>query len=331
MNCFKKIFMLVLLLTFLVFGITGCTKKEKNKIILGEVAHSVFYAPQYIALNNGYFKEVGLEVECINLNGADKVTASLLADEIDIGLQGPEPTIYLYKNKSKDYLINFAGLTNTDGSFIIGRKKLENFKLTDLKGLSILGGRSGGVPEMTLEYILKKAGLSINQNKEGKDVLIRTDVSFAATPAAFLAGEADAVTLFEPTASEFLSKYDNLYYYGSVGSFSGKISYTCYSVKQSYFTKNQDILEKFMKAINKGVTYLFEESESSAALALKPSFPDVSLEILESVIKRYKEIGAYKSDLTIEEDAFKRLEEIMIEAGVLDKGGYYYLVVKNLK
>ena len=193
----KKIFCALAIL-LVGFTTTSCRKTKYKKIKLVEVARSIFYAPQYAAITKGYFKEEGLEIDLINANGADKVTAALLSNDAQIGLQGPEPTIYLYKNNKSNYLINFAQLTRTDGSFIFGRIPIENFTLADLKGKSILGGRKGGVPEMTLEYVLKQAGLNVGQDDDTKDVNVRTDVAFAALTGSFLEGEGDFVSLFEP-------------------------------------------------------------------------------------------------------------------------------------
>ena len=201
----KKIFCALAIL-LVGFTTTSCRKTKYKKIKLVEVARSIFYAPQYAAITKGYFKEEGLEIDLINANGADKVTAALLSNDAQIGLQGPEPTIYLYKNNKSNYLINFAQLTRTDGSFIFGRIPIENFTLADLKGKSILGGRKGGVPEMTLEYVLKQAGLNVGQDDDTKDVNVRTDVAFAALTGSFLEGEGDFVSLFEPTATTLINQ-----------------------------------------------------------------------------------------------------------------------------
>ena len=201
----KKV-IVMLFTSLLLCRVTSCKKTKLEKIKVAEVARSVFYAPQYVALTNGYFEEVGLEIELFNANGADKVTAALLSGDVQIGLQGPEPTIYLYKNNKSDYLINFAQLTRTDGSFIFGRKPIDNFNLHDLVGKSILGGRKGGVPEMTLEYVLKQAGLKVGQDDDSKDVNVRTDVAFAALAGAFLEGEGDFVSLFEPVATSMIKE-----------------------------------------------------------------------------------------------------------------------------
>lgn len=317
---FKKLKKLCLIIIVTVFSITitSCKENKTKKIKVAEVAHSVFYAPQYVSISLGYFEEVGLEIDLVNANGADKVTASLLSGDVQIGLQGPEPTIYLYNNDQKDYLINFAQLTTTDGSFIFGRTPDDDFKITDLKGKSILGGRAGGVPEMTLEYVIKQAGLTVSRNSFDGDVNVRTDVAFAAMAGAFLNGEGDYTTLFEPTASEMISS-GQMYLLESVGRLAGEVAFTAYSCSNSYFNKNKETLTNFTKAIYKGQQFVETHTDKEVAEVIKEYFTDVSLETLTSVVKRYREIGAWAKTPVFSEAAFDKLQDIMIEAKELDK------------
>lgn len=317
---FKKLKKLCLIIIVTVFSITitSCKENKTKKIKVAEVAHSVFYAPQYVSISLGYFEEVGLEIDLVNANGADKVTASLLSGDVQIGLQGPEPTIYLYNNDQKDYLINFAQLTTTDGSFIFGRTPDDDFKITDLKGKSILGGRAGGVPEMTLEYVIKQAGLTVSRNSFDGDVNVRTDVAFAAMAGAFLNGEGDYTTLFEPTASEMVSS-GQMYLLESVGRLAGEVAFTAYSCSNSYFNKNKETLTNFTKAIYKGQQFVETHTDKEVAEVIKEYFTDVSLETLTSVVKRYREIGAWAKTPVFSEAAFDKLQDIMIEAKELDK------------
>lgn len=312
--------------------LTSCVKKNK-KIRIAEVAHSVFYAPQYIALEKGYFEEVGLEIELINANGADKVTAAILSGDVEIGLQGPEPTIYLYNNNKDNYLINFAQLTQTDGSFIFGREKIDNFNLEMLKGKSILGGRKGGVPEMTLEYILKNAGLVVKQDDENIDgnkneVNVRTDIAFAAMAGSFLSGEGDFVTLFEPTATDLVNS-SKAYLLCSVGEFAGKVPYTAYSTSINYYNKNKDIIEKFTKAIYKGQQFVMNHSDIDVAKCLQTSFSDIKLNDLVSVVGRYRSINAWCSNPYFEKEGFEKLMDIMSMANELEKRAPYEKLVTN--
>lgn len=324
---FKKFFIFFIMLCGFVSTVS-CKENKYQKIKVAEVAHSVFYAPQYVALELGYFEEEGLEIELFNANGADKVTSSLLSGDVQIGLQGPEPTIYLYKNNSKDYLVNFAQLTNTDGSFIFGREPIENFNLTMLKGKSILGGRAGGVPEMTLEYVLKKAGLTIAKNSFEADVNVRTDVAFGAMAGAFLSGEADFTTLFEPTASEMVAS-GKLYLLASVGEYAGDVAFTAYSCSLKYFKENEDVLTKFTKAIYRGQIFVATHSNEEVAKVIKTQFNDVSVETLTSVVERYRAINAWCKTPEFSEKAYDNLQNIMIEADELDSKVEFSTLVDN--
>lgn len=310
---------IILLLTLCIFGVmlTGCKKNELTKIKVAEVARSVFYAPQYVALSKGYFEEEGLSIELINANGADKVTAALLSGDVQIGLQGPEPTIYLYKQQKTNYLINFAQLTRTDGSFIFGREPIENFTLECLRGKSILGGRKGGVPEMTLEYILKEAGLEVGQDDDTKDVNVRTDVAFAALAGSFLDGEGDFVTLFEPTATN-LVKENKAYLLAATASYAGEIAYTAYSTSIKYFNENKDIIEKFTKALYKGQQFVNNSTDEEIAKEIQPYFMDVDLDTLTTVVNRYRDINGWCMNPIFSQTGFDRLQDIIIEAGELD-------------
>lgn len=323
----KKICVIMLCFMMLI-SINSCKENDLEKVKVSEVAHSVFYAPQYVALELGYFEEVGLDVELINANGADKVTASLLSGDVEIGLQGPEPTIYLYKNQSSDYLVNFAQLTRTDGSFIFGREPVDNFDLSMLKGKSILGGRAGGVPEMTLEYVLKQAGLTIAKNSFEADVNVRTDVAFAAMAGAFLNGEGDYTTLFEPTASEMQASGE-IYLLASVGEYAGEVAYTAYSCLNSYFNKNQETLKKFTTAIYKGQQYVDTHSDEEVAKVIHKQFTDVSIETLTSVVNRYRSINAWCKTPEFTKTAFDNLQKIMIEAKELDEYVDFNILVNN--
>ncbi len=313
----KKIFLCILIL-FSGFMIVGCKKDKLKKITVVEVARSVFYAPQYVAISKGYFEEEGLKIDLVNANGADKVTAALLSGDAQIGLQGPEPTIYLYKNNRSNYLINFAQLTRTDGNFIFGREPIDNFNLNALKGKSILGGRKGGVPEMTLEYVLKQAGLDVGQDDPTKEVNVRTDVAFAALAGSFLDGEGDFVTLFEPTATA-LVKENKAYLLGAVADYTGEITYTAYSTSIKYFNENKDVIEKFTRALYKGQQFVLNATDEEIAREIQPFFSDIELEDLIEVSKRYRSINAWKVDPIFSEEGFNRLQDIIIAANELDE------------
>lgn len=321
----RKLFML-LFICLLSWTMISCKDSNLEQIKLAEVARSVFYAPQYVAISKGYFEDEGLEIDLINANGADKVTAALLSGDVQIGLQGPEPTIYLYKNNKSDYLINFAQLTRTDGSFIFGREPIENFTLDDLRGKSILGGRKGGVPEMTLEYVLKKAGLEVGQDDETKDVNVRTDVAFAALAGSFLDGEGDFVSLFEPTATTLVQE-NKAYLLAATADYAGEITYTAYSTSISYFNKNKDTLEKFTRALYKGQQFVQNATDEEIAKEIKPFFMDIELDVLEEVVKRYRSINAWCTNPMFSEVGFDKLQDIMMMANELDSKVSYNVLV----
>lgn len=312
----------LLLIPLLIIGanLTSCNKENKNKIIIAEVTHSLFYAPLYVAKNAGFFNEVNLDIDIITTPGADKVMASLLSKDAQIGLMGPEATVYVYENGQKNYAINFAQLTQKDGSFLLGREKIEDFSYNLLKGKTIIGGRKGGMPEMTLEYVLKKNGLTITQNNANKnaDVNIRTDVSFDATSGVFVAGESDYVTAFEPTASQ-IEKSKKGYIVSSIGQDSGIIPYTCFSSIKTYFENSKEQLTNFTKAIKKGLDFVNTHSAKELTPYLSPSFTTSNEEEIISVINNYKNINAWPTKLGFTEKNFNTLIDIVKEAGELDK------------
>lgn len=296
---------------------TGCSKKELLKIRLNEVTHSVFYAPQYVALNLDFFKEEGLEIELTNGGGADKVMTAVLSGQSDIGLAGPEATIYVYNEGKEDYAKVFAQLTKRDGSFLVGRKAEPDFKWSNLKGKSIIGGRKGGVPEMTLEYVLKKNGLT-----PGKDVDVDTSVQFNLMAGAFTGGQGDYVTLFEPTAS-MVEKEGKGYILASVGKESGEIPYTAYFAKKSYIEKNKNVVQKFTNAIYKGQLWVDSHTPEEIAKIIKQSFPDTDEELLVTVAERYKDQDAWNKDPVLKKESLDLLQKVIQEAGELKKAAPY--------
>lgn len=292
----------------------GDSKKEKNtKITLAEVTHSIFYAPQYVAIEKGYFEEVGIDIDLILTSGADKVTAAVLSGDADIGFCGSEGTIYVYNGGEKDYLKTFAQLTQKDGSFLVSREKIKDFKLEDLEGKTVLGGRAGGMPEMTLEYALKQNGIDPK-----KDVEIDTSVDFAAMGGAFIGGQGDFVTLFEPNALE-IEKEGYGYVVASIGELGGIVPYTSYSARISFIEENEELIANFTKAIQKGIDYVHNHTDEEVAKAIIDQFPDTSLEDIAKVVKRYRDIDAWPKTTDFSEDSFNHLQDIMIDNGAIDK------------
>jgi NitT/TauT family transport system substrate-binding protein len=318
-----KILMVTVLAICTVFMMGACGEKKMIKVTLSEVTHSVFYAPQYVAINLGYFEEEGLKLELINGQGADKVMTAVLAGQADIGFSGPEAAIYVYNEGKEDFAVVFAQLTKRDGSFLVGREPDPDFKWTDLKGKNIIGGRKGGVPEMTLEYVLKKNGII-----PGEDVYIDTSVQFALMAGAFTGGNGDYVTLFEPVAST-IEREGRGYILASVGEESGEIPYTAYYAKKSYIKKNPDIIQKFTNAIYRGQLWVDTHTPEEVAKVIQDSFPDSDMELLTMVAKRYKEQDTWCKDPIMKEEALGLLQEVMKSAGELKKEAPYSKIVDN--
>ena len=295
--------------------------KKLTKVKVAEVAHSIFYAPQYVALHNNYFKDLGLDVEISLAAGADKVTAAVLSGDVDIGFSGSEATIYVYNGGEKDYLKTFAQLTQKDGSFIVSRKEIKDFKLSDLKGKYYIAGRQGGMPEMTLEYILTNNGINPKT-----DVTLDTSVAFSAMQGAFIGGTGDFVSLFEPSAT-LVEQQGYGYIVANLGELGGVVPYTAYNAKTSYIEKNKDIIEKFTKAIQKGLDYVNNHSSKEIANIIKDEFPDTNIKDLETVIENYKKVNTWPNTTEFTKESFNHLQDIMINAGELkDKVNYEDLV-----
>lgn len=321
----KKYFLpLLILIVLILTSFLFIFKNEKSnlkKVKVAEVAHSVFYAPQYLAHSMGYFEEEGLDVEIMLTSGADKVTAAVLSGDVEIGFCGSEATIYVYNGGEKDYLVNFAGLTKKDGSFIVSRKKLDNFNISMLKNSYVIGGRKGGMPEMTLEYILKQ-----NNIDPKKDLTIDTSIAFASMQGAFIGGTGDFVTLFEPNAKQ-IEKNNFGYVVASLGSLGGEVPYTVYNAKKSYIENNKDVIQGFTNAIQKGIDYVKDHDSKDIAEKILSYFPDVSLSDLTEIVERYKTIDSWYNTTKITEDNFYHIQEIMESAGELTKKAPYEKLV----
>lgn len=300
--------------------ITIINGKEKNnltKIKLAEVTHSIFYAPQYVAINEGYFEDEGLEIELILTPGADKVMAAVLSKDVDIGFSGSEATIYVYQNGEKDYVQTFAGLTQKDGSFLVAREKYDNFKLEELKGKYVIGGRAGGMPEMTFEWALRQNGIDPQ-----KDLIIDTSIAFAAMQGAFIGGTGDFVTLFEPNATS-VEKEGLGYVVAYIGELGGNVPYTAYNARKSYIENNPKIIKSFCNAIQKGLDYVKNNNPETIAQKIISFFPDTSRSDLTKMIERYKNGNAWKEKININEEEWNHLQDIMIASKELTEKSPY--------
>ncbi len=315
---------IVLLAALALSSLMGCSQADElTKVRLNEVTHSVFYAPMYVAINQGFFEEEGIDLELTTGQGADKVMTALLSGHADIGFMGPEATIYVYNQGQDDYMVNFAQLTKRDGSFLVAREPDPGFSWEQLEGTTIIGGRPGGMPLMTLEYVLKNQGLIPGENVE-----VLTHIQFALMAGAFTGGEGDYVTLFEPVAAA-LEAEESGFVVASVGEESGEVPYTVFSARKSFIEENEDLIQRFTNAIHRGQLWTAAHTPGEIAAAIKPSFPDADLEILTAVAERYQDIDAWAGTPVFTEESFDRLQDIMELAGELDKRAPYAELVTN--
>ena len=302
-----------LLLCMLVIPLGACGNKEQEttKVRVAEVTRSLFYTPQYVAIEKGFFKDEGLSIDLKTTAGGDKTMTALLSDGADIALVGSETSIYVQAQGSKDPVINFAQLTQTDGTFLVSREKIDNFNWDMLKNSTFLGQRKGGMPQMAGEFVLKKHNIDPK-----KDLNLIQNIDFANVATAFASGTGDFVQLFEPTASVF-EKEGKGYIVASFGTESGHLPYTVYMAKESYLKEDKETVEKFTRALKKAQDWVQENDAAEIAEVIQPYFEDTNLETMETVINRYKEQGSFATDPILDEEEWNNLQNIMDEAGEL--------------
>ena len=314
-----KKFLVYFLCLALILGtlLVGCNKQKSEDelipITLNEVAHSIFYAPQYVAIEKGYFTSEGLKLTLDTGYGADKVMAALISGDADIGFMGAEASIYCYVEGNEDYAINFAQLTQRAGNFLVAREPMKDFKWSDLKGKNVLGGRAGGMPEMVFEYILKQQNIDPK-----KEVKIDQSIDFGLTAAAFTEGKGDFTVEFDPFATA-LEQEGSGYVVASLGTDSGYVPYTAYSAKKSFLKKNPTSIQKFTNAMQRGMEYVNSHSADEIAKVIAPQFPETDEATIATIVNRYLEQDTWKTDLIFSNESFELLEDILIESGELDK------------
>ena len=308
----------VLAVTALPMGVFAAkkdsTEEKLTKVTLNEVAHSIFYAPQYVAIEEGYFKDEGLDLTLVTGFGADKTMTAVISGEADIGFMGAEASVYAYQEGATDAVVNFAQLTQRAGNFLVAREKMLDFKWEDLKDKKVLGGRKGGMPEMVFEYILRKNGLDPQ-----KDLTIDQSIDFGYTAAAFTGDtSADFTVEFEPSATA-LEKEGAGYVVASLGVDSGYVPYTSYSAKTSYMEKNPEIIQKFTNALQKGMEYVQSHTPEEIAEVIAPQFAETDLDTVTAIVKRYYDQDTWKSNLIFEKESFELLEDILEDSGELSE------------
>lgn len=287
-------------------------KEELTEVTLNEVAHSIFYAPQYVAIEEGYFEEEGLKIDLVNGFGADKVMTAVISGEADIGFMGAEASVYAYQEGATDPVVNFAQLTQRAGNFLVAREEMPDFQWEDLKGKKVLGGRKGGMPEMVFEYILRKNGIDPQ-----KDLTIDQSIDFGSTAAAFSGDDSAEFTVeFEPSATA-LEQEGAGYVVASLGVDSGYVPYTSYSAKTSYIKENPEVIQKFTNGLQKGMDYVQTHTPEEIAKIIAPQFEETDLETITTIVTRYYEQDTWKDNLVFEKESFELLQDILEESGEL--------------
>jgi len=321
----RLLFMLICFIVIIICIVSF--KKFRNdtndltKVRIAEVTHSAFYAPLYVAIENGYFEDAGLDVELILTSGADKVSAAVLSNDVEIGFAGAESAIYVYTGGEKNYLQIFSGLTKRDGQFIVSRSN-EKFELKDLVGKEVLVGRKGGMPALNFLNALKNNGI------DPKDVKLNYSVEFAALSGSFIGGVGDYVNLFEPNAT-ILEKEEYGYTVASIGMLSGEVPYTTFYARKSYIENNSKVIDNFTSAINKGLQFTKENDATDIAKVILPQFPDTALNDLTIIVNRYKEADSWQTTPNVTEKSFKNLEDIMLDNKLIEDYVPYKDLVNN--
>ena len=314
---FRKMGAVCLMAVTIALSLTGCGEKGtaaeggKTKVVLNEVAHSIFYAPMYVAIEEGYFADAGIDLELVTGFGADKTMTAVLTGDADIGFMGSESTVYTYAGGTQDYVVNFAQLTQRAGNFLVAREKIEDFSWDMLLGKYVLGGRAGGMPEMVFEYILEKNGID-----PATDLKIDQSIDFGSTAAAFSGGQGDFTVEFEPHATALELKGEG-YVVASLGQDSGYVPYTSFSAKKSYLDSHKDVVQSFTNALQKGMDYVQGHTPEEIAKVISPQFPETDMETLTKIIERYYNQDTWKENLIFEKDSFDLLQNILDDAGVL--------------
>lgn len=313
MKRWLKVSFSLLFISILIIPLAACNSgnEDLQKVRIAEVTRSIFYAPQYVAIAKGFFEEEGLDIELTTTPGGDKTMTALLSDGADVALVGSETSIYVYAQGSNDPVINFAQLTQTDGTFLVAREKVDNFSWEQLKGSTFLGQRKGGMPQMVGEFVLKKHGIDPHE-----DLNLIQNIDFANIASAFSSGTGDYVQLFEPVASIF-EKEGTGHIVASFGTESGHVPYTTFMAKQSFMEENSETIEKFTRAVYKAQQWVQTHSAKETAEAIQSFFEDTDLELIETVVDRYKSQGSFATDPILDEEEWNNLQDIMGEAGEL--------------
>ena len=318
---------LILIAVIIITSIKLSSKENTNNdlttIRLAEVTHSVFYAPMYVAIENGYFESEGIEIDLILTPGADKVSAAVLSDTVDVGFAGTESSIYVYAGGESDYLVTFAGLTKRDGQFILARDCSSKFELSDLYSKEILVGRAGGMPAVNFLNAMKNAGMDVNK------INVNYSIDFASLSGSFIGGVGDYVNLFEPTATTVVNVSDACIV-DSIGRLSGEVPYTAFYARKSYLEENEELLLGFTRAIAKGLEFVLNNDSKTTASVILPEFPDSALNDIITIIDNYKEYDSWLTTPYISEESFNNLQDMLIDNDLIEDYVPYSDLIHNL-
>ena len=318
---------LILIAVIIITSIKLSSKEDTNNdlttIRLAEVTHSVFYAPMYVAIENGYFESEGIEIDLILTSGADKVSAAVLSDTVDVGFAGTESSIYVYAGGESDYLVTFAGLTKRDGQFILARDCSSEFELSDLYSKEILVGRAGGMPAVNFLNAMKNAGMDVNK------INVNYSIDFASLSGSFIGGVGDYVNLFEPTATTVVNVSDACIV-DSIGRLSGEVPYTAFYARKSYLEENEELLLGFTRAIAKGLEFVLNNDSKTTASVILPEFPDSALNDIITIIDNYKEYDSWLTTPYISEESFNNLQDMLIDNDLIEDYVPYSDLIHNL-
>ena len=313
----------VIIITSIKLSSKEDTDNDLTTIRLAEVTHSVFYAPMYVAIENGYFESEGIEIDLILTPGADKVSAAVLSDTVDVGFAGTESSIYVYAGGESDYLVTFAGLTKRDGQFILARDCSSKFELSDLYGKEILVGRAGGMPAVNFLNAMKNAGMDVNK------INVNYSIDFASLSGSFIGGVGDYVNLFEPTATTVVNVSDACIV-DSIGRLSGEVPYTAFYARKSYLEENEELLLGFTRAIAKGLEFVLNNDSKTTASVILPEFPDSALNDIITIIDNYKEYDSWLTTPYISEESFNNLQDMLIDNNLIEDYVPYSDLIHNL-
>lgn len=282
------------------------------KVRYEEVVRSVLYVPMYVALNQGYFKEAGLDLSMKTSQGTDKGMAALLTGSADIVLIGPEASVYVANSESPVKPKIFAGLTATDGFLLMARKPVDKFDWSMLKGKTVMAFRPGSNPDVFLEAALRKKGLDPK-----KDLKLVNNIGPAARAGAWAAGQTDFAIFLEPEATA-LEKAGQAHAVASIGKEVGPVDYTVFTATDAFLKKSPAVAQAWTNVIARAQKHVASAASAELAQQVAEFFPGMAQADLVAAIDRYRGIGLWKTSTLVEKGAMDQLQEMLVSSGVLE-------------